>query len=53
MASGLVSDHPEQVQAVGVTGIDRQNLPEEPLGFVQASSLMMLKGGNPYSLNAR
>jgi hypothetical protein len=34
MASGLVCNHPEQVQAVGVTGIDRQKLPEEPLGFV-------------------
>jgi hypothetical protein len=41
------------VEAVGVTGIDSQNLPEEPLGFIEAPSLMMLKRGSPVMLNPR
>ena len=53
MTAGLDSDHPEPMKAVGMAGGDRQNLPEEPLGFVQAPSLMMLKGGKPFLLNGR
>ena len=52
-ASHLIGDHPEQVQAVSIAGVDRQNLPVKPFGFMQASCLMMVQGGGQYRLNAR
>ena len=36
-----------------MAGIDRQNLPEEPLGFGELPGLMMLNGSSPYLLNGR
>jgi hypothetical protein len=41
------------VQAVGMMGIDRQNLPVEPFGFVQSAGLMMSKSISKHLLNAR
>jgi hypothetical protein len=53
MASDLIGNHSEQMQTVGMAGIDRQNLPVEPFGFVQAPGLMMSKGLGEQLLNAR
>ncbi len=53
MAPNLRSKHPEHVQAVGMAGMNCQNLPVEPFGFAQASGLMMLECRGEHLLNAR
>jgi hypothetical protein len=41
------------VQAVGMIGVDCQNLAIEPFGFGQSSALMMAKGISKRILNGR
>ena len=41
MASRLVGDDPEQVQAVGMAGVDRENLPIQAFRVAQPPCLMM------------
>ena len=53
MASPLGSNHPEQVQAVGMAAIGRENLAVKSFGIVQAPGLMVLQGGGEHSLNGR
>ncbi len=53
MASDLIGNHAEQVQAVGVAGIGRQNLPVQPFGLVQAPGLMVGQAIGEVLLNAR
>jgi hypothetical protein len=40
---GLIADHSQQMQAVGVSGVDGQNLPVAPFGFGELSRMMVAK----------
>ena len=53
MAPHLVSNRPQQVQAIGMMRNDCQNLPVEPFGFVQLPGLMASNRISEHLLNAR
>ena len=53
VAADLMSENTKQMQCVGMTGIDLQNLPIEPLCFVQSAGLVVSKGISEHVLNAR
>jgi hypothetical protein len=53
VASGLMGDHSEQMQAVGVTGIGGQNLAEEMLCFLRVAGLVMPDRGSEQRLHGR
>ena len=44
MALLLERDHPEQMQAFGMPGINRKDLLADSFGFAQAASLMVPEG---------
>ena len=49
--SALVGDHTEQMEAIGVAGLNRENLKVETFGFAQAPGLMALQRGIQRRLN--
>ena len=48
-----MGEHTQKVPGVGMTGINLQNLPVQPLRFVQPPGLMMSQGDGEHLLHAR